>query len=400
MPYDRSMSKAIQPSGKLVISTQYFVYFGVMGIFLPYFNLYCYHLGFNGLQIGALSALRSMAMIVFPLLWGVLADRYQKRRAIYIGCNLMSAIIWAFYLLSGDFWFMLTVTIFYGIFFAPIISFLEAFSMEVLGPEKNSYGKVRAWGSISFIVIVVGIGKLIDLYSIRIILVLILAGSALMAAISVRVPEVRRHQGKSFREQAVAFLNRRVMVFLICGFLMLVSHGAYYGFFSIHLEKLGYGSTFIGGCWALGSIAEIGVMIASKRIFRRFSLVHVLFFSFVAAALRWLALYQVQSALLIIMTQVLHAFSYGTFHMASILYMDMLAPIENKTLGQAVNNAVSYGSGLMMGFLLSGYLYERMETAGIFLISSLIAAAGGVLIKGFALKDDTADQSPLRGERR
>ena len=384
MPYDRCMLKAIYPSGKLVISAQYFVYFGVMGIFLPYFNLYCYHLGFNGLQIGALSAMRSMALIVFPLLWGALADRYQKRRAIYVGCNLMSVVLWAFYLITGDFWHMLMITLFYGIFFAPIIPFLEAFSMEVLGHEKNSYGQVRAWGSISFIIVVVGVGKIIDLYSIQIILMLILAGSALMAAISVRVPEVRKHQGNSFRKQADAFLNRRVMVFLICGFLMLVSHGAYYGFFSIHLEKLGYGSTFIGASWALASTAEIMVMIASKRIFRRFSLVQVLLFSFMTAAVRWLALYHVQSALLILMTQLLHAFSYGTFHMASILYIDLLTPIENKTLGQAVNNAVSYGTGLMIGFLISGYLYERLETAGLFFISSLIAAAGGLLLKRFA----------------
>jgi len=369
---------------KWVISSQYFVYFGVMGIFLPYFNLYCYHLGFSGFQIGTLSALRSMALIIFPMLWGALADRYQKRRSIYIGCNLASAAIWAFYLFTADFWPMLVITVFYGIFYAPIISFLEAFSMEVLGREKNSYGRVRVWGSVSFIAMVLGIGKIIDRYPIRIILVLILAGYALMAAISVGVPEVRKHQGKSFREQIAAFLNRRVMVFLISGFLMLVSHGAYYGFFSIHLEKLGYGSTFIGGCWALGPISEMVVMMASSRIFKRFSLVHVLFFSFMAAAVRWLALFYVRSPLLIVITQVLHAFSYGTFHMASILYIDLLAPIENKTLGQAVNNAVSYGSGLMIGFLLSGYLYERLETADLFLISSLIAAAGGVLIKKFA----------------
>jgi len=388
MPYDRVMSNAFHPSGKLVISAQYFVYFGVMGIFLPYFNLYCYHLGFNGFQIGALSALRSMALIVFPLLWGALADRYQKRRAIYVGCNLVSAGLWALYLVTVDFWFMMIITIFYGIFYAPIISFLEAFSMEVLGHEKNSYGQVRAWGSISFIIVVVGIGKIIDLYPMRIILFLILAGSALMAAISVRVPEVRKHQGKSYRRQMDAFLNRRVMVFLLCGFLMLVSHGTYYGFFSIHLEKLGYGSTFIGASWALASIAEIMVMIASKQIFRRFSLAHVLFFSFMAAAVRWLALYYVQSPLLIVMTQLLHAFSYGTFHMASILYIDLLTPIENKTLGQAVNNAVSYGTGLMIGFLISGYLYERLGTADLFLISSLIAAVGGILLKGFFLKED------------
>ena len=385
MPYDRVMLKAFHPSGKFIISAQYFVYFGVMGIFLPYFNLYCYHLGFNGFQIGALSALRSMALILFPLLWGGLADRYQKRRAIYVGCNLVSAILWAFYLFTGDFWFMLIITIFYGIFYAPIISFLEAFSMEVLGHEKNSYGQVRAWGSISFIIVVVGIGKIIDLYPIRIILLLILAGSALMAAISVRVPEVRKHQGKYFSKQIDAFLNRRVMFFLICGFLMLVSHGAYYGFFSIHLEKLGYGSTFIGASWALASIAEIMVMIASNRIFRRFSLVHVLFFSFMAAAIRWLALYYVRSPLLIVMTQLLHAFSYGTFHMASILYIDRLAPEKAKTLGQAVNNALTYGLGLMVGFFANGYVYKITGSFTLFLMSSLIALAAGLLFKSYQL---------------
>ncbi len=381
------MQKTTYSGGKWIIGLQYFVYFGVTGIFLPYFNLYCYHLGFSGFQIGALSALRSMALILFPLLWGALADRYQQRRAIYIGCNLMSAIVWSFYLLTSDFKLMLLITLFYTIFYAPIISFLEAFSMETLGSEKSGYGRLRAWGSISFIAMVVGVGNIIDRYPIRIILVLILAVSALMAAISFRVPEVIRYPGKSFRSQFGSFLNQRVVVFLICGFLMLAGHGAYYAFFSIHLEKLGYGSTFIGGCWALGTLAEIGVMILSPRIFRSFSLIQVLFFSFMAAAVRWLALFHVRAPLPIALTQLLHAFSYGTFHMASILYMDRLAPVENKTLGQAINNAVSYGSGLMAGFLLSGYLYERMETAGLFLVSSLIAAAGGLLLKGFAFKE-------------
>jgi len=70
--------------------------------------------------------------------------------------------------------------------------------------------------------------------------------------------------------------------------------------------------------------------------------------------------------------------------MASILYMDLLTPIENKTLGQGVNNSVSYGAGLMIGFLLSGYLYEWMGTAGLFAVSSLVAVIGGVLMKKFA----------------
>ena len=63
-----------QPRLKFIISSQYFIYFGVLGIFLPYFNLYCYHLGFSGFQIGVLSALRSLVMVLFPLTeleWGM-----------------------------------------------------------------------------------------------------------------------------------------------------------------------------------------------------------------------------------------------------------------------------------------------------------------------------------------
>ena len=69
--------------------------------------------------------------------------------------------------------------------------------------------------------------------------------------------------------------------------------------------------------------------------------------------------------------------------MASILYIDLLSPDKNKTLGQAVNNAATYGLGLMVGFFLSGYLYESMDTSFLFIISSLIAIAGGVIFQAF-----------------
>ena len=176
---------------KLIIGSQYFLYFGVLGIFLPYFNLYCYHLGFSGFQIGVLSALRSLALVLFPLFWGALADRLNLRRPIYILCTIGSTSIWVFYLFTAEFWPMLMISLFYGVFYTPIISFLEAFTMDVLGKEKKSYGRIRAWGSMSFIAMVLILGKIIDLYSVDIILKLILAGSILLAFVSVRIPNIK-----------------------------------------------------------------------------------------------------------------------------------------------------------------------------------------------------------------
>ena len=372
---------------KLVVGSQYFLYFGVMGVFLPYFNLYCYHLKFSGFQIGVLSAIRSIALVLFPLVWGGLADRFHIRKPIYIFCSFISTAIWAFYLYTTDFWAMLLITIFYGVFYSPIISFLEAFTMDVLGTEKKSYGKMRGWGTIAFIMTVLLMGKVIDIYSIEIIIILIFYGSMAQALISIKIPDIQIKKQTSFSSNAKVLLKRPVIVFLFCAFLMLVSHGTYYGFYSIHLENLGYGKTFIGISWALASIAEIVVMIKSDIIFKRFSTDNVLFFSFMVAVLRWLGLFFTTSPVIILFLQILHAVTYGTFHVSSILYIDSLTPDEGKTLGQAVNNAVTYGLGLMVGFFINGFLFETLGTFTLFMISSFIALGGGLLLKCSQMMD-------------
>jgi MFS transporter, PPP family, 3-phenylpropionic acid transporter len=366
---------------RTILSTHYFLYFGILGIYLPYFNLYCYHLDFSSIQIGILSAVRTFSTALFPLVWGVIADKYDTRRPIFIAAVVASTIIWSFYLLTADFKLMLLITAVYGIFYAPIISFLESFSMDLLDKRKSDYGQLRVWGSLSFILVVIAVGRLIDMYSAAIILVLILGGSIIQSILSFTIPHTAsRKREKSFSANVKMFLNRRALTFLLCAFLMLVSHGTYYGFFSIHLEQLGYGGAFIGFAWALASIAEISIMVGSARIFSRFAFEKVLIFSFFMAAIRWAVLAGAESAGLILFTQLFHAFSYGSFHVASILYIDKLAPPRAKTLGQAVNNAVTYGMGIMAGFFISGYLFEKIGASNLFLICSALALTGGALM--------------------
>ena len=356
-----------------------------MGIFLPYFNLYCYHIGFNGFQIGVLSALRSALMVLFPILWSVLADRFETRRSIYILCNCISAVIWFFFLHTVDFWAFLIITIVYGIFYSPIISFLEAFTMDLLGRQKKSYGRIRAWGSISFILMVMLFGKLIDMYSIKIILGFILAGSIIQALVAINIPQIKTTKNKNPAPDKTVLINRGMGAFLFCAFLMLVSHGTYYGFFSIHLSNSGYGNVLIGTTWAIASVAEILVMIKSNIIFKKFSIENVLATSFFVAFLRWLMLFFTESIFIIIVSQMLHAITYGTFHMASILYIDGLSSKMNKTFGQAINNAVTYGLGMMAGFFLNGYLFEKISMSWLFFISSITALTGGILFLIFYL---------------
>lgn len=369
-------------NGRGILAAQYFLYFGVMGMFLPFFNLYCYQLGFSGWQIGALSATRSVTMILFSIFWSLLADRFHARRWIYIACNFISAAMWGLFLLTVRFDWMVAVTVLYGMFYAPLIAFLEAFAMEALGRDKKRYGRMRAWGSLAFIMVVLALGRLIDVYGIKVIISLIFALGWAQALVSLGFPKsaapAKRPSSAGWRP----LLTARVTVFLGCGFLMLVSHGAYYTFFSIHLANLGYGTFFIGLSWAVAVAAEILAMFFSERIFKRYRYETVLLVAFVAAVLRWGGLWIATSATALLLLQLTHAVTYGAFHMASILYIDLLAPDRSKTLGQAVNNAVTYGLGLMAGFFLSGALYQSIGAQGLFGASALIALGGGILFAG------------------
>lgn len=313
------------------------------------------------------------------LFWASLADRRGWRKPIYVMCSLLSALVWLFYFGTTDFEAVLAITLIHALFMGPLISFLEASSMDTLGEERGRYGRLRLWGSVNFILTVLLLGRLTDRYGLGVFLVMVAAGFGVHSMVALKTPAMApRSPGGGKRDKGL--WRPRVIVFLASGFLMLASHGAYYGFFSIHLKDLGFSRTFIGAAWAVATASEIGVMWFSERLFRRLSLEQILVFCLAAAVLRWAALSVARTAPAILSTQLLHALTYGGFHMASILTMDALAPKGAKTLGQALNNGVQYGLGLMSGLLAAGYLYEGMGSRALFLVSAGVAAAGCLIL--------------------
>lgn len=367
----------------IALASQYCLYFGVLGVFLPYFNLYCFHLGLSAFEIGLLSSVRSVTMTLMPIAWSLLADRFLLRKQIYIFCNGCAALSWSLFLLTGTFSPMAAVTALYGFFFSPVISFLEAFSMDTLGPEKKRYGSIRVWGSISFITVVTVLGRILDEAPLSLVIWLILAGSILQTAVAFFVPKSAPRSRPQVLKSLCFMWDIRIFVFLFSAVLMLMSHGAYYGFFSIRLEALGMPNALIGVAWAVASIVEVPVMFLSGKLFRRFSPESVLIVSFLAAGLRWALLATLSSPWFVLATQVLHAFTYAAFHMASILYMDRLTPEGSKTIGQSVNNAMTYGFGFMVGFLMSGWLFEAAGPSVMFWVSAGIALTGGAIFFSF-----------------
>jgi PPP family 3-phenylpropionic acid transporter len=296
----------------------------------------------------------------------------------------MSSVFWGLFIFTTDYYFMMVVMFFYSLFHAPIVSFLETFTVEILGKDKNNYGKIRLWGSIGFVISVFSTGYISDKIGIFSVVYMILSGSLIHFFLSFKIPETEKEKKQINSFDFSFILKPQAVLFLLASVLMLGSHAPYYAFFSIYLSDLGLQNTFIGISWAIAVFAEIAMMHQSGFIFKKISPGKVLVFSMFAASLRWFVLFYFQSSLIILLSQILHCFSYATFHMASILYIDELTPEGRKTTGQALNNALTYGLGLMAGNLLSGYFYDSAGGQILFL-SALITSFSGGLIMLFSI---------------
>ncbi len=379
MVYFPAMEKTSEHRFQLAL--QYFLYYSIVGIHLPYLNLYFRENGFSGREIGTLSSLRTLSIIFFPLFWGMLADRFRMRKTIYVMCNAASSVLWSLYLITGGFVPTAAVTFAFAAFYSPIISFLEAFSMDILGAAKKSYGKIRLWGSISFVCVVLVLGRVIAEKGIGIIIPLSLGMMLFMSVLSCFFPKTGGHGPEFSLKSATFILRPDFALFLASCVLMLGSHGAYYGFLSIKLSAEGASASYIGIVWAVGSASEILVMLYSKELFRRIGIETVLVWSFAFAALRWLIVcFLGDQPIFMILSQLCHAVTYGCFHMACILFTDKVSDEGVKTLAQSVNNAVSYGLGLMAGIFTCGFFYDRYQNL-VFLGCSAAAVLGGFLMK-------------------
>ncbi len=372
-----------QPLPYWRLSAFYFFYFAMLGATAPFLPLYFQHLGFAPARIGELVAIPMLMRCLAPNLWGWLGDRSgQRLRIVRFGalCTLLS---FALIFVDQSYAWLALVMALHAFFWHAVLPQFEVITLAHLREQSARYSQVRLWGSIGFIVAVIGLGELFERFSPGLfpaMVVLILAGILLGSLwVPNAVPQARAGQGGEggFLAQ---LLRPGVPAFFLCVALMQLSHGPYYTFLTLHLERLGYERGFIGQMWALGVVAEIVLFLFMARILTRFSVRWVLAASFLLAALRWLLLGNLADHLgVLLFAQLLHAATFGSFHAAAIHFVQRSFGPNQQGQGQALYAALA-GTGGALGALYAGYSWESLSAAWTFAIASLVALAAAIII--------------------
>ncbi|WP_282450495.1 MFS transporter [Marinobacter xestospongiae] len=370
------------------MSNLYFWFFALLGALLPYWSLYLEDRGFSYLEIATLMATIQLTKIVAPSVWGWLGDRTGQRVRLVRTGALVGAVCFSGVFLEPAFFGLLLVMLAFTFFWNAVLPLYEVITLQGLGRDRARYGRVRLWGSVGFVGAVAGVGAILEWLPIGFLPWIVMPVFAGIAISAFLVP-AERGPARSTAGAAELWAILRhpaVIAFFLMNFLLQVSHGAYYTFFSIHLEQHGYGKFAIGVLWSLGVIAEIALFIVMHRLFRRFTVRQIAIAALLLTLLRWVLIAEATSLLaVLVFAQLLHAASYGALHALSVQYIHGYFGGGHHGQGQALYSGLTFGAGGAVGAWLSGFLVEGVGTDGAFW-GSAVAIALGVLVAWRGLK--------------
>jgi PPP family 3-phenylpropionic acid transporter len=357
-----------QPLPYWRLSSFYFFYFATLGGFLPYWTLYLKHKQFSALQIGELTALIMITKIISPNVGGIIADKTGKNlKVVHTACFLTLFLFSGFFFKEGFIWYAI-ITLGYSFFWNISLPQVEVLTLFHLQKEPHRYGQIRLWGSVGFIVAVLAIGKYLDHQPIETLPWIVLGLFAGIWLASLCVPEVQKNPAKHDALKMGQILKQpEVIAFFAVYFLLQGAHGPYYAFYSIHLQKLHYSSTWIGGLWVAGVFAEVFLFMVMRKVLDIFSLRAVLLVSIFLSIFRWLIIaFSTHSLYWLAGAQLLHAASFGATHIAAMHFIHHYFGQHHQGKGQALYASLSFGIGGTAGSLVSGYYWDAFGARFIF----------------------------------
>ena len=360
----------------------YVAFFAVIGIYMPFWPVWLESRGFSASEIGVLLATGTIGRIVVSPLIANLTDRLGERRRPMIVLTLGALAIFILYALSVGFWSVLLVTIAFIFFWAPVMPVGETLVLHSTRTHDMQYGRVRLWGSISFIIAAVWAGRLMVGHSADVVFWLLAGTLGLTIVSCITLPDPRFKPESKARPQFRQFLRDRTFVlFLISGSLIQSSHGVLYAFGTLHWKAAGYSEDVIGGLWAEGVAAEVILFALGAAVARRFNPAHLIIIGGVAGMIRWTLIGLSDAPPVLLLVQALHACTFGAVHLGAMNFITLNIPTS--VSGTAMSLYSSFAMGLAMGLsmLIAGPLYEHfgghafLAMAGLAGIGTIAAVA-------------------------
>jgi PPP family 3-phenylpropionic acid transporter len=331
----------------------YAAFFLLLGMEFPFFwSVWLPSRSLSDAEIGLIS-LATQFVNAAATMAGLVADRHG-RRWLMPGLAAVGTVAIVLLLPASGFTVLLLLSAAASLCFASVLALANASI-----PPSLTYGTLRYWGSISFILATTLTGILLDRRHDPDTVLYLMIGSALLilaAANGIGSPAPTA-PGPSLAERG-AVLTPVFVAFLISAMLIHASHQFYFRFSEMHWHQIGLSDTTVSTLIAEGVAAEIIFYSCSQPILRRMGPLGLLVLAGGAAFLRWSVTPFISALPFLAIVQLLHAFTFAAADVAAIEFIRTTVPQRRAATGQALYTAiVSVGGGFsaLLGGWISGF---------------------------------------------
>jgi PPP family 3-phenylpropionic acid transporter len=358
----------------LLYAAQFFAF----GVILPFLPAVLAARGLDPAEVAAVLAAGSAVRLVAGPLGGRLADALAAPRAVLAVAAAAAALAASGFLLAAGFLALLLVHVGLSLAIAPVVPLSDAVTLAGIRRHRFDYGRVRAAGSVAFILAALLAGQAVAGLGADAAVALVVLGLAGTAAAALLLPAGEPGDAGAARgfsgflaPLGIPALRRLLLV----SALIQGSHAFYYAFGTIHWQAAGLGEGLIGALWATGVVAEIALFLWGRGVAARLGPLGLSLVAAGAGVLRWGAQAQTTDPWLLFPLQVLHAATFGAQHLAVMQVLGRVVPPAQAATAQALH--ASLGTGLAMGVLTlaCGPLYAAFGGGGYWAMAALCAAA-------------------------
>ncbi|WP_404828111.1 MFS transporter [Fluctibacter corallii] len=366
-----------------MLAITYFLYFGQLGVLVPYLGVFLDGRGFSSAEIGELFAIITIARILGPNLWASMADKSGKGlNVLRFGCLLTACTFCLVFFFDG-FWGITVPFALMMMFWTAVLPQLEVLTMNTVNSNATKYSQIRLWGSIGFICLTIVAGQSIDVFSSEapVVVSAVVLSALFLSTLTLKEPKVERPNAQELGSIWREAKSPVFFAFIVSALLLQVSFGTYYGFFALYMLDLGYSGQQTGWLVALGVAAEVVIFLLAGRLISIMGVKWVLVASLLLTAIRWLALaHYPDSVVIVVLSQVLHAFSFGLTHAASVHFIHHFFSKQFHSRGQALYVSLAFGVGGAIGNYSAGLMWQDGKGAYLSFMVSFAAACLSALV--------------------
>ena len=269
----------------------YLIYCASLVFYLPFVGVYLRDVGLNKEEIGIVLSAMPFAILVGSPVWGMIADQSEAhRRAVMLGCLVVSTLMRCFLWVATDFWWLFFYVLVCEIIGSPVMVILDASTFAILDATSSTtkYGNSRAWGAAGWGAAAPLEGYLLDTYGFSALFIAVgVATLPCLYLVWLLPVETREASKDSVVDGYRRLISVDSVLFLTVVFIMgVIGAGVIAEMLPQFLLDIGADNTLLGVALLFTCISETPFFFVSSPILDRVGHLPVLCASLLTSALR------------------------------------------------------------------------------------------------------------------